>query len=710
MNIWKCDTNWGGSSVLELFIDFRIVFFGTDVNRIGHYNEVIPGDLIAISRGTHIVALAEAISRFAPLADVGRETLPREIVRDYIEQSGVDPQACRISPVLWLKHHVVNDRRGGRFYKLDERKDDYQELLSMWNSHKERPENQAFDIVARTKCLFGEDKNSILNHSTRYVIPVYQRPYAWEEQEVTRLLEDIADGLESSEPKFFGSMQVSAPRDLGNGISSYELIDGQQRISTLLILLRHLGVDYTNLFRTVVNAGSAQRDWDDFKDTFGSQNIDKYPLNKYIQTSRIIDAWLKARENACQKVNEMLLSYIKEKLLFVIIQTRASISKTIQIFNVINTAGMDLNASDLFKIRFYEYLTRGSGPDESLFSRVSRCYQKVADYNRERGYEAVSMASTISFYQKVIVSKFGLNSELFSTGAQRFFEMLFDYLIEGKKWPGFADKGVVLSIDDFEKAVDISLATNRRMFENGRLRIFMRFLWETRYGHIVSQYPALASYFGLIGEDDVNGLTDFTEKLFKKLVPPSLFFTQVINDVRYSMLHKILVAIPKGINEVNKLLDEPWTLKGVPEREMLERGLNQDIAARAPWKNLTCKLSEYVLSADIPEDELCKRLFETTFDIEHIQSHTDELDREKVYNDWGWELDGLGNLTMLESHLNRSIQNKSAKKEDAYKKSIFTGVRLVGGMLHDGRWTLDQAKNRREMLSDSLMQYILGVV
>lgn len=55
MRIWKCDSNWNNTRVLDLFVDYRCVFFGTtDVDRIGHYQEVTPGDLIAISRGTKI--------------------------------------------------------------------------------------------------------------------------------------------------------------------------------------------------------------------------------------------------------------------------------------------------------------------------------------------------------------------------------------------------------------------------------------------------------------------------------------------------------------------------------------------------------------------------------------------------------------------------------------------------------------------------------
>lgn len=116
MRIWKCNTNWGGSSILENFSDFRVVFLGTtDVERIGHYWEVLPGHLICVSQGTQIIAIAEAMSNFAPLEDIGKGILPRRIIQEYVYDSGVNPYACRISNVFWLNTPIIHDRRGGAF-------------------------------------------------------------------------------------------------------------------------------------------------------------------------------------------------------------------------------------------------------------------------------------------------------------------------------------------------------------------------------------------------------------------------------------------------------------------------------------------------------------------------------------------------------------------------------------------------------------------
>lgn len=711
--IWKCGTNWGGCSTLDIVADFRIAFFGTNASRIGHYGDVRPGDLIGIAQGTRIIAIAEAMSQCGPLEEIGKEILPRNIISEYVYDSGVEPKACRVSNILWLEKPIINDRRGGRFYELKNGSSAYCAVLKIWEEHKNNPVEVHFDIDASKKVFSGKTRweSLFFGDSLRYVIPVYQRAYAWGENEILRLLDDIVEGARNEEPRFIGSIQVSAPRKLSNTVDSYELIDGQQRLSTLLILLRHLEVDYTSNLRTVVNAGSAQRDWDDFREFFDVGFGHKFPLNKYVQASEIIKSWLKSRTEDSDEVSkEELVDYIEKSLYFVVIQTKAGISKTIQIFNVINTAGMDLDASDLFKIRFYEYLTKATGPNEAIFAGISRCYQTVADYNREVGceYEAVPMSAVISFFQKVLVAKFGLNTELFSMSAQRFFEQLFDCLLEGKKWPGFYGKGIVMTLQDFESAINVLIDIDRKTRKCSRLRLFRNFLWETRYGNVVAHYPALVYYFNAIDRDNLLAITGFTEWLFRKLVPPSLYFGKVVNDVRFSILHKLLLTFPQGAVAMNEILSRPWIVKGVGEDEMLNKGLNQAIADRRPWKNLACKLVEFLLSRSEPDDKVEKRLFDPTFDIEHIQSYKDDDNSEAILDEWKWEINGLGNLSMLEFSLNRSIRNFHAKKEEAYGQSHFMSIAKIRPLLKDGRWSLKQAQERRRSLTRLIKEYIIG--
>lgn len=73
----------------------------------------------------------------------------------------------------------------------------------------------------------------------QYCIPVFQRDYAWTEEQCTKLFEDIVMAYKKDIPHFCGSF-VYAPLGSKKHIDSYIIIDGQQRFTTLYILIKAL--------------------------------------------------------------------------------------------------------------------------------------------------------------------------------------------------------------------------------------------------------------------------------------------------------------------------------------------------------------------------------------------------------------------------------------------------------------------------------------
>jgi uncharacterized protein with ParB-like and HNH nuclease domain len=80
-------------------------------------------------------------------------------------------------------------------------------------------------------------KELFTNADSKYKIPQYQRPYKWEGDQVYQLWDDIYEAFENGENNYFlGSVITAKPRDNEN--SSYvDVVDGQQRLTTLTILL-----------------------------------------------------------------------------------------------------------------------------------------------------------------------------------------------------------------------------------------------------------------------------------------------------------------------------------------------------------------------------------------------------------------------------------------------------------------------------------------
>ena len=78
--------------------------------------------------------------------------------------------------------------------------------------------------------LFNQEGN------TKYEIPIYQRNYAWENEEITALVNDVWDAYCQSKETYFIGTLVTYDR----GDNRYEVIDGQQRLTTLYLILKSL--------------------------------------------------------------------------------------------------------------------------------------------------------------------------------------------------------------------------------------------------------------------------------------------------------------------------------------------------------------------------------------------------------------------------------------------------------------------------------------
>ena len=79
---------------------------------------------------------------------------------------------------------------------------------------------------------------AILNGNKQFLIPVYQRYYSWETEQCSRLWNDIVDMQKKDKVgHFVGSIVNIAEQAMPTGVQKYMIIDGQQRLTTLSLLL-----------------------------------------------------------------------------------------------------------------------------------------------------------------------------------------------------------------------------------------------------------------------------------------------------------------------------------------------------------------------------------------------------------------------------------------------------------------------------------------
>lgn len=74
-------------------------------------------------------------------------------------------------------------------------------------------------------------------------VPEYQRPYAWDKKNVEEFWNDIKDGLDTGTPHYWGTVTLRNTGDnlyedkTASSFTIYEVVDGQQRLTTLYLLL-----------------------------------------------------------------------------------------------------------------------------------------------------------------------------------------------------------------------------------------------------------------------------------------------------------------------------------------------------------------------------------------------------------------------------------------------------------------------------------------
>src|SRR6266567_1094809 len=79
----------------------------------------------------------------------------------------------------------------------------------------------------------------IIEGTKQYVVPLFQRSYSWEKKEWDVLWNDLSELCEMENPRthFLGSMVTLPTNSVPEGVTKYLLIDGQQRLTTIFIIL-----------------------------------------------------------------------------------------------------------------------------------------------------------------------------------------------------------------------------------------------------------------------------------------------------------------------------------------------------------------------------------------------------------------------------------------------------------------------------------------
>jgi hypothetical protein len=725
--VWKVGSRWShdgnaGSCILDLFRQHHIVFVG---HEHGHFSRIREGDLVIISSGTRVVALGRAMEAAKPFAETGVRFTPGE-------WPNVDPEdiglACRIS-YQDLKEEDFVDYRIGAFHEVHEKAEHYRKLYGSYQAARQHDE---FSIKARS-CTLEHNASSpddvLLGPACRYHIPIFQRPYSWGAAEVRRLLMDLLNAFEGRlgrakrEPMFIGTMQVSAARIVEEGrfTRCYDIIDGQQRMTTIALTLRAIQIlgDTTSAgnidWLSTSIGGNTQQGYLDQalnhpapKETSDSQNHYLENLKRIISHLEEDDALASPADFTAFK------DYLTSRVFFVVIETRAGLSKTLQIFDSINTSGMDLNGGDVFKIRYFEYLREHEGHEESIFETISDLYTKIDQRNKELGEQKIRMEGILDCAKWIVCERLDLPYQARELSGTTFFDRLFDTVLKIEKWDGFSyDKcmEVKLPTSLFDEVIEAATDWHRAWPALRPEAMAMdTFMWWSRYGNY---HDPLVILFMWRFRPSREELEDFLITSGKLLLIYSLRFQKKTYEGR-GVMHKVLGTICSEGATVDSLSSMILSSSADNASAVAEL-LTHDWLAHLPKsKNLVCRLVALLDELELKPNcgrTLCRLLFwEEEIDIEHIEAanHKDGSIRTEIQALWGQDLHGLGNLIVLERSLNRSISNEAytSHKRGHYHNSRFASVKSFAAKHVD--WSRQLAWERKAELTNRITLYLCG--
>ncbi|GAA9386827.1 DUF262 domain-containing protein [Helicobacter pylori] len=244
-----------------------------------------------------------------------------------------------------------------------------------------------------------------------YQIPIYQRPYQWTEENCKKLLDDLLSSYECYKESdyFCGSLVLIAiGTDSATNAKTYDVVDGQQRLSTFILLAKVLATLYNNevlnnktsknflekslgdtdgekrkrlTFNTIgLNAKDDFQDALDFFDDLDASkgkdsksNGSSKSKNNYLKNAICLKNYLEKKE--IENINDFI-KWLYFKVVF-IKTTCPNVSMALRIFSVLNARGLPLHAIDIFKVELLKKLANKKDQEEFM-SRWNALRQKCS--------------------------------------------------------------------------------------------------------------------------------------------------------------------------------------------------------------------------------------------------------------------------------------------------------------------------------------------
>lgn len=508
-----------------------------------------------------------------------------------------------------------------------------------------------------------------------YQIPAYQRPYSWNTEQIEEMWDDIYSAIETGEETYF-----LGPVILIEKKGYFEVVDGQQRLTTITILFCVLRDLYLKDDKKIINAIKSLVDQEyrlrlitqlnsqgQFEDEIlDSVNFPESELSKkQLENNKFINAALIFREKLSKITNSQLtkfVSFLLNKVIMIsIVCTKQHFA--IKLFQVLNTRGLDLDNADLIKSHLYGTLKKELQQQQFVATWIE--IETLSKDIEE------SLENLFTFYEYYLLARNPKYS-------------LFEELVTTKDFKRDANKVIFLFkifVDDFREISQMqsSLIYSFKYIPN---QVFWKAILTT----------AKKEEF-----KDFEGLCRELRKMFYSYWIAG-YTTSKIKQLSFNIIG--LLKKKMKLAEIKKEINEKMTSDDVIKR--MSDNLYADAYGEA-WTKPLLTLIEY----DQTDDSKITRIeMDRKLHVDHVLPEKwESISYWK--NHWTQEeasrwLNKLGNLTLLSGKKNITASNDSFSK----KKRIYKGKGLDGmtaflisqKIIENDNWTEEEVRKRHQWI------------
>ncbi|MCR5636687.1 MAG: DUF262 domain-containing HNH endonuclease family protein [Clostridiales bacterium] len=544
--------------------------------------------------------------------------------------------------------------------------------------------------------------SKIFSSEFNYNIPSYQRPYAWTTEEAGILFDDLFSFYKNEDQEenyFLGSIVLIKEDDKPKA----DVIDGQQRLTTLTILLAVIAHNLSDAeekgeFKDYINEKGSKtqgikpkprlrirdRDNEFFQKYVQELKIDELiALNPYTQNTEAKSNIINNAQILQKKISESFKSepeifkfgaFLVQRCFLVAVSTPSQQS-AFRIFSVMNSRGMNLLATDIIKSDIIGKI------EESIRNDYTDKWEEIeSDLGRDGFNDLFGHIRMIALKNK---AKKSLQEEFYNYILTN---------INNETAIDFIDNTLEPYAEAYNTIKNASFAS-----AEGAERVNNILKWLNRIDNSDWLPPAMVFYCK--HKSSSSELADFFERL-ERLASYMRITSYDINH-RIERYSKVLSDLQDNGADI---LCESIELSPSEQNSFIE-ALNSDI-----YKMPSAKRNYLVLRLDSFISDGAANYKPSVFSIEHVLPQTVAINSE--WEDWWPNTDDrvlwinkIGNLIPLTKRHNSKAQNYefSVKKEKYFKckDTGITSYALATDVLNYSKWTPEIVKERQGKLIEA---------